>query len=75
MTMNHDIAVTCYAVSTTVILKEPKRLKDLPIALALPSQVKSAHAVPTLLADPSVADQRCASAPAPSGSHKVALPK
>jgi hypothetical protein len=50
------MAVTSHSESTTVILKEPERLKDLPIALALPSNVKSANAVQTFLADPSVAD-------------------
>ncbi len=60
VTLNHDIAVICYSESTTVILKEPQRLKDLPIAPALPLQVKSVHAIQTLPADPSVAE-------APSG--------
>ena len=60
--LSYGFTVTCYSESTNVILMERaptrsvgRRLKDLPIVPALPSRVESAHAVQTLLADPSVA--------------------
>lgn len=49
--LNHGIALTGCSGSTPVVLKEPKRPKDPPIAAELPPQGKSARAVQTLLAD------------------------